>query len=426
MNNMGHDMKRYAAVLACTLFCAVRPAAAAISLKPFITLSEEYNNNVHEDREKAVSSFITSLLPGANLLYEAPFGELNVGYHYTYRHYHTRSVDDESYHTVTARGAFRSRSDRFHLDFADNYRRIYLDPNRENLADSIYGSQTNQNFLTVSPYLKLHPRPALELEAGYQYRHAIYDHPATIDWHEHGIFLRGTHELTGRWLLTSDLALARTDTETDRYYTRITPTVGVRYSRAGDSYLSAGLGVSMLEDDRGSTSTTPYWRLGISQDLGPWDLFLDSGITYNTDPVRTFSEQRQTTLGMQRGIRRGTFGSRLYYREIIDNEDREFSSSSAGGRIDIAWELAPRVKAQGDLSLEKSLEIAPDRMYGHEGLPWHLSAGATLGYALAEELALSLYYRLTSYTGSPFAFGDGVLINRGIVSITKTFKGFLF
>ena len=312
-----------------------------------------------------------------------------------------------------------------YLDVSDSYSRVPLNYGYE----SLFTNQANQNFLTVSPYLKFHPLRRLELTTGYIYKNVIYDRPDTVDWQEHDVFARATHELTPRTSVFAQLLYAHTITSEDYRYDRWTASAGLDYNYADRSHFHIEGGYSLINIAGAGDFGSPYWNVGINYAFGPWVAFANGGVTYNTDPYQNITERRTINGGLTREYRRGTITLSAYYYTTKDYLINSVYQKSYGLTLKVTHDFSGRLRgyAIGGVSRERGTTFATDFPYfvNRFEAPYHLISFDTgLNYDMGEGLALfcSYGYRDYLYEGDlPNAYN-----NRVILGITKTFRGWKF
>jgi hypothetical protein len=400
---------------------------AEMTLRPTLSVSEEYNDNVFMTTNDPKGDFITRIAPGLNLEYKAPLWDWWASANINYLHFARGTEGDQIYPAVSIIGNTRLIDNFLYLDLTDSYRRIPLNTG----YDSMFAHQANQNFFTVSPYLKFHPQPRLEFSTGYVYKNVLYDQPLTVDWQEHDLFLRATHEMTPRSSSFVNATYAYTTTSNNIHYSRVTPSVGMDYLYAVDSRIHLEGGYNFLFTDDGSSFASPYWNVGINYPFGSWDASLKGGVEYNTDPTRNITERRSIVGGLTRNIPRGTIGVSPYYyttRDYITDQD---SQRSYGISLISTYKF--HEKLEGHLTLTAGEEWGTTFIDPHAGLfinqyanPYYLlSVDSGVTYVLNNDLTLFFSYLYRSYIFTPGNSANATS-NRVIIGLTKSFQGLSF
>jgi hypothetical protein len=421
-----YDFLRLFGALACLFAGAVPAHGAELTLKPSITVSEEYNDNVFLTTRNVQEDFITRVSPGFTLDYNAPFWDWKVNAGVNYLHFLRNTEGDQFYPNVNVVNNTRLIDNFLYIDVSDSYTRVPL-----NIAyESLFTNQANQNFLTVSPYLKFHPLTRLELTAGYTYKNVQFDRMGTVDWQEHDLFFRAAHEITPRSNYFLNAVYAYTATSDNIHYSRLTPSVGIDYNYADGSHVSLEGGYSFLLLEGGATVASPYWNVGINYLFGSTIASLNADVTYNNDPTRNITERRGFTGGLTRQFSRGSIGASPYYYITKDYVTDSISQTSYGMSVTGTYKFTEML--EGHLILKGGKErgtsfatLSPGPFYVN-GPPYYLATAETgLSYALNHDLNLFLTYINTTYLYEA-GNSDNMLNNRVIVGITKTFQGLKF
>src|SRR5271167_4140764 len=72
--------------------------AADMDFRPFLSISEEYNDNIFEVAVNKRKELITRVQPGATFRYQTPFWNWNTSYNFDFINYARNSRDNEYNH----------------------------------------------------------------------------------------------------------------------------------------------------------------------------------------------------------------------------------------------------------------------------------------------------------------------------------------
>ena len=148
---------------------------------PPLTVDEDFTDNVYERRNPRKSDFITRLLPGLSLKYNAPLWDWDLAYNFDYRYYARNSRNDDTTHNLAATGHIKIIDELFFLDLSDTFSRVSLDVSRDYTQESLSVKQTDSNTFSASPYFVFHPGTRATIKTGYRYTNVWYRDPAAID-----------------------------------------------------------------------------------------------------------------------------------------------------------------------------------------------------------------------------------------------------
>ena len=404
-----------------TILLSIPVEAAEIILQPYLTLSEEYNDNIHLSGVNKEDDFVTSVSPGVLLDYSAPLWDWRVNAGLGYLHFAKGSRGNYIIPRISTTAKVRLIDNFLFLELFDSFTQVPLNSG----YDGTFTNQANQNFLTVSPYIKFHPLERLALTTGYRYKNVMYDRPYTIDWQEHEFFLRGAHELTPRSNYFLNLAYAYTTTSNDTDYSRFTPTVGIDYLYADGSRVHLEGGYSLYFAD-GETLSSPYWNAGINYLFGSVVAAINGGVTFNTDPYHNASERQGVRGALTKEFPRGTIGLSPYYYTEKDQITGSSFKRSYGISAIGTYMFSDRM--QGDVTVTGGREYGTTFVGPFFTGPNNDGAAYTLGrvtagmnYLLNDGLSLFCRYNFTSYLYD----GDdlsNVYNNRVTIGLTKKFE----
>lgn len=410
-------MSRYFTLLIILLTLTVTglsgASAWAEETAPFnlsLTLAEEYNDNLYETRNNHQADFISRVIPGVSWRHEAAHWNTDINYRLEYVHYARSTHDDELNHYLNSRAQLHLLNEFFFLDIADTYSRVSLDDNTGTGSASLYTRQTDQNLLTITPYLLWRTTPQLEIKTGYRYQNQSYSRDEAIDWQGHGPFVEGTYTLTPKLDAVAGAEFLRTFPDKGKNYNRLTTYVGINYEFTSQSRVALRGGYSLLQFDGGATRRSPYWNAELVHVFGRNTATLSSGVEYQTDPLQLSSEKRYVRGRLQRGYHRGTLGAMAGYSQFRNAESGQGGYSTVDAGIDGTYEHTDKLSSHARSTAT---------WYGDERIrPCRLLAGIGLTYAMPDDLSLTLDYELIS-NREQLVGGDATYTNRFILALHK-------
>lgn len=391
------------------IHCPVVPAAE-FSFHPSLAVSEEYTDNVYEARDQRRSDFITRLLPGLSLKYNAPLWDWNLAYNFDYRIYARNSRDDETTHNLAATGHIKIIDELFFLDLSDTYKRVSLDVSRDYTQESLFINQTDSNTFSASPYLIFHPGTRTTIKTGYRYTNVWYRDPAAIDKREHSGFLNASYEYSSKLTLNADYLFIRQDS-VNPYY-RNTPSVGARYEYADKCFVFGNGGYTWVDYRNSPDSNKPYWNAGISHTFDTFTVTATAGVQYPEDPLTGLTRETNYTLALDKPLTRGSIGLSASYSEYSGENIERTKRYGIGftGKYDLTERLSSRLNAKVERYDYRDPSGNTRRIYITPGLT----------YSLPWETSLSLAYSFIDYH-SAARYADNYAVNRVVLEVSKTF-----
>lgn len=412
------EMRRsLSSTLLAATFCSVGMIASNVcagefELKPNITVSEEYTDNVFNTPQKR-TDYITRAMPGLTLFYKAPLLDWDLAYNLDYRYYARQSRSDDTTHILSTKGVVKLVDELLFIELSDTYRRVSLDVTRDTTNESLSSNQTDQNVGTISPYLVLHPNSALTVRTGYRYTNTWYREPSATDKRDHSVFLDTSYEITPKLHATLGYTFTREDSATYGFV-RHTTYAGPRYEYAEKSFLFAKGGVTFTEYDGGLTMTNPTWNAGITHSFDTMLATLSTGVTYADNPLGSSSQETYYSASLQKALPRGAVTLTSSYSEFVDTTTDVLRTKrfSAGGSVN--YELVADLRGLLGLTYDHYNDLL---LNGHTN---RYFVDSSLTYDFGKGLSLGLLYKFIDYS-SPTIADDNKRVNRAILEIRKIF-----
>lgn len=400
---------------ACVLLLgAVQAQGADFSVKPSLSVSEEYTDNVFESNLNKRSDYITRLQPGLALKYNAPLWDWDLGYGFDYRYYVRGSRNDDTTHNINAKGLVKIIDEVLFLELSDVYKRVSLDVTRDNTNESLYSNQSDQNIGIVSPYLVLHPTSHLTLKTGYRYINTWYKDPQAIDKQDHIGFINSSYELTSKFFLTVDYTFTREIPLSNSSFYRHEAYLGPRYEYADKSFIYARGGIIASDYDNGIDYFNPSWNAGITHVFDTMTADLSMGMKYSDDPLGNSTLDTSYNISLTKNLQRGSLTLRGSYTEFLDaNTDRLKNKRYSGGFTG-AYELVQDLRASLGLTYENYENLL------RNGTTDKYFVDCGLNYNFGKELTVGLTYKYIDYSSAAIDT-DNKQINRVILEVKKTF-----
>ncbi len=379
------------------------------TLKPTVTLVEEYNDNIYETRDDRKTDLITHVRPELLFNYRAPLWLWNIRYAPEYRHYALGSQEDQFVHNFQADGNIRLISNFLYLRVSDIYRQASIDGNR----DSPYINQDYQNIFSISPYLQYRLDSRWTAMAGYRYVNRYYSNPGSIDNKEEGVFLNLTREMSSNTSVFMNADFSRVYPDNGMSHERLVHTAGIRHLYASGSSISLQGGYSVLYPKSSKSELSPFWNVGLMHEMDAYIFSLNSGVAYDTEQNLGSAERRHVTGRLSKAYRRGMLGISGSYSEIVDRQTGKTSSQWFTAGADATYEFSRRTLGRALISTDKYLNSS-DNQYRN-------SFTVGIRHELYYDLFAGLDYNRIAYSGSFFTPTGSIEVNRIMAYLTKSF-----
>ena len=402
----------------CTLLIlsgAEQAKCAEFSLKPTITLSEEYTDNVLDTNSPKKTDFITQAQPGILFSYQAPFWDWNLSYAYDYRHYAKGSQADDYTQNANLQGLLKLVDEKLFLDVSDTYQRVSLNVARDTSNETLFQNQSDQNVGTLSPYLVLHPTGTLMVKTGYRYVNTWYKDSLAVSKQSHTGFLDTTYEMTPRFFATAGYSYTKELSETaGNGLTYQQAYLGPRYEYADKSFIFAQGGAIMTRYSTGPQTPKPYWNAGLTHTSGTVVANLISSLAYTEDP--TGAATLTTTYGadLSKNFQQGTLTVLGSYTEFSLATSHQTNTKRYSTGFRSTYDLTQDLHGTLGLTFDRYQDVILDTVTRE------YSVDASLTYALAKATGIGITYHYVNYSSAEVAI-DNREINRIIFNVNQSF-----
>ncbi|WP_281999146.1 TIGR03016 family PEP-CTERM system-associated outer membrane protein [Geotalea uraniireducens] len=402
--------------LAMLVLSVVECGAAEVQFHPSLAVSEEFTDNVFLTEHDKVSEYITRVLPGFSLAYQAPVLTGDISYTFDYRHYARGTQSDEITHSADAKGLLTVIDNFMYIDVKDSYRRVSLDVGRDTTNESLFLNQSDQNLLTVFPYLLWRPDHQTTIKTGYTYGNTWYRDPNGVNKTDHSFTGTIDRELNRFWSVNGGYTY--TNEQTSLFdFDRHNGYAGVRYQYAEKSFVSAQGGVTYYKYSDGKTFVSPFWNVAITHTFDTVTAEVGTSVTFTDDPLSNSIENRSYFGKLTNKFQRGSGNLRVNYSEYKDTRLSGTLEKSTLIGLGGDYEFSDRFKGFIDLSGEK---VSGQTLYD---FPYRALASLGCSYDLGENFLVSLnYYHETDFRDLSINTPNiGPQVNRVVLEIRKTF-----
>lgn len=414
-------MKQTAAVatLSVLMLGAGTAAAEERLLAPFLSVGQEYTDNVFDTRDNRRTDYITRIRPGFTSAYEAARWKWQASYNLDYRYYARDSKTNDLTHDAGLKGTITLVENFFYLDLADTYKRVSLDSFRDQTVSSPFANQTEQNIATVNPWLLWRPGQKTTLKTGYRYSDTRYWDSNGIDKQAHSAYADAAYELTQKLSLLANYTFTHQESADKRRYDKHEGTGGFRYTYAEKSFLFANGGYTWQFYPDRTASRYVIWNAGLTHDFTWLVATLEARRQTTEDPLATSTRETTYQAKLVRPFERGSIGLSGGYTEY-DVTDSLISAGNDRHKVfanlDARYELAQGLAATAALGGERytySLPTASNARY-------RLTASAGLTWQLLDNLTAALTYtRVTNQ--DRIDGGSGWSTNRAMLDLKMVF-----
>ncbi|GAB7026167.1 TIGR03016 family PEP-CTERM system-associated outer membrane protein [Geotalea toluenoxydans] len=387
-------------------------ALADFEIHPGITVSEEFTDNVYENKNNKKSDYITRAMPGIQLRYEAPIGTVDGEYRYDYRYYLRQSRKDDDTHYANVNAHLALIDQLLFLDAGDNYQRVSLDVSRDVTQESLFVGQTDQNNLTATPYFSFNLSPRTTTRLGYRYTNIWYQRPDeaqiaalrqvdSISRRAHTGFGEVAYEFARNAKVSAGYSFTRTDRSSgssnkqDSY-------LGVekKYGPDDTSVISLKGGWTTIRYRQGRRYNAPFWVAEIKHQMGNVVTTLNTRVFYGEDPLRAVTKETSYSGAIDLLLSKGLVGGMISYSRFVDTElDRlvtQRATAAIRGRYELLNRLAADMTVEGSRYENNSL-ISINNLSTSNNDTHRLLVATGITYSFGEGMSASALYRYVNY-----------------------------
>lgn len=364
-------------------------AWSALEFHPYLTLGEEYNDNINLSASNEEEDWITTIEPGIHLTYDNRSVAATVDYALRYRLYKNNDQDNlDRFKDVQQANAtalfFGGRP--FTVRVSEMISRVALDTRDDNLYSD--ADRSTLYHLMVSPEYNWRLTPTFSMVFGYGYDRLDYVEPAGNDSEEHTGRVSLVKTLSADAEVFARYAYRVHQSNDEEDYDRQDYTLGLTYQLGARTTASVEGGYSTVEYDSGFDTDTTTWLVNLSYRLSE---ALTYSLTYSQDFTLTaldgLTETQEATLSAVYQKESLTASAGVFWNQsdyVRENRNDE----AVGVRCDLSKPLARNLTAHLDAEYEAAQydDVIIDEDVNR------LTLGASLDYLYRRFLA-SLGYR---------------------------------
>lgn len=395
----------------CALFFSGSVSWAAFEFHPYLTLEEEYNDNIDLESSNEEEDWITTIQPGIRLNYNNRSIEAVVDYSLRYRFYANNDEDNlDEFEDVQQANAtalfFGGRP--FTLRVTEVISREALDERDDNGFSDI--DRSTLYHLSVLPEYDLRLTPTFSLVFGYGYDRLDYAETAGNDSEEHSGRISLVKNLSASTDIYTRYVYVLHESDDEEDYDRQDYILGVNYRIGTRTSATLEGGYSDVEYDTGFEIDSTRWLVDLSYLLSEaltlsagysqdFELSAADGLTKSKSATLTADYQKEST--------NASFGFFWDNSEYV-REDRE--DESVGVRLGLAKPLARNLTANVDAEYERAWF---DELGVEEDVN-RITLGTSLDY---------VYRRLTASLGYRYRINESDIDTRDYTNNIITLSG---
>ncbi len=309
-----------------TVFCySFESDGAEFSLRPSITLKEEYDDNIYLTRDDKVDDYITRALPSLNANYKTPLWDWTLSYTLNWWYYAKKRKGNTS-HDLNLLSKVNVVKNFLYLDISDIYQNVVVEPRRPSTESNLDVNRTDTNTLNASPYIKYQITSATAVSTGYKYINMWYRRDG-INRQIHTGFINIEHTFSPLFngIIGAEYVADRPEqSEADNNQKAIFSTA--HYNVSLKTMFEGTIGYRKFDYSDGREKGRIFYNAGLTHRLietGQVELRASSTFTYS--PLYGVIESIEERFNIRRGetflVNGGIFHRRDRYLEIDRKDD---------------------------------------------------------------------------------------------------------
>lgn len=361
---------------------------ARVEVSPYLTVIEEYTDNLFLSEDNEEDDWITTTVPGIGLFYDSVALEFDIDYSLKLRFYLDHSEDNET----SLRDIQRTKAhgllfpERDFKVFADGeIKRVSVDERGPGVEETVLVNSTILYTVAVNPQYRWMPATNYSVTFGYRYERSDYESGAGDDNESHEYSLLLNRRLSSNTELLVKYAFLDYREDFFQNFEQQTLTAGVAHQLGPRLTMEAEAGIAQIDYADGATNDWVTWN---------------GSFVYNFSEALSLSllYARDFTVSVSRGLIKGdnasallsyesraSFEGRFYWSDDEYLQD-ETEDEVYGTALSLLVPIEDHYYAKA-LYDYKYLHFNPDDEKADR-----YTIGATIGYAF-NTLDISLGYR---------------------------------
>lgn len=369
-----------AVVFAMTWHCS-EAYGGELSIKPAITLREEFDDNIFLTQNNKVDDFITRVIPSVAIAYKTPIWDLMLADTFQWWYY---AKQDRGFYSNDGNLASKLIviNNLVYFDVTDTYSSVVLNPRGPSTTSNLNVNRTDANVLNAVPYIKYQINPTTAATIGGTYTNIWYRGGGGVNREEYKGFVTLGHTFSARFnALLGGEYLAdrpegqRSDNDQTAAFTSLFFTLDPKTRFDGT------VGYRWIRFTEGPDHNSPIYNVGLAyQFVEKGQVQLRASQLFSTSPtqgiVKNTAQQLTASYGESFSINGGIYHTRDFYFEIGQTND------AVGGTVGLIYtptsRLAYRISGRYEKDNFLPQHQKRDVYGGSAGIDYKLTAKATL------------------------------------------------
>jgi len=176
-------------------FSGTQSEGAEFTIRPSITVSEEYDDNIFLTHDNRVADYTTRILPSVSVHYKTPLWDWTLDDTFSWWYY-TKRGKSETFNTGNLASKVDVIENFLYFDVKDTYSSVILNPKQPSTETNLLTNRSDSNNLVASPYIRYQLTPASVLTTGYRYTNIWYRDDTAVKRQMHTGFATGEYKFS--------------------------------------------------------------------------------------------------------------------------------------------------------------------------------------------------------------------------------------
>ncbi len=309
----------------------------------FLTLQNDYNDNIFLTSGNKEEDFITRQSLGFLLSKNMPRYDLALDYEFEAKIYSRFKDANNETHTVNAKSHMELMKNVFYLDVEENFTKIPIDIRRPVLTDEVDVNLLNVNSVKLSAYIAADISPRTFLRAGYTFLDTEYSGSEASDTNYNIVFESLERRLSPKFIATIDYEFKQklADNLTrDFELHKLALSASYRLSNAITFKANAGNGWFVFEGS--DNDEHPFWSVDLERSFDESEgMTIHYGREFADSPQSGLFKSEQAYLSFYYGRKLKVNGKVLIQNNDFITVDRRDTKNRAD--LGFSWQVANKL-----------------------------------------------------------------------------------
>jgi uncharacterized protein (PEP-CTERM system associated) len=374
----------FAAIFSAAIFCCSDAYAADVLIRPSISLSEEYDDNIFLAKDNTTADYVTRVAPSVSIAYKTEIWDLALKDTFHWWYY---AKQRKGYYSND--GSLSSKlvvlRNFFYLDVLDTYSSVVLNPRGPSTESNLNINRTDSNVLNATPYMKYQIDPSTAATPGFAYTNIWYRSGGGVNRQQYKGFLELEHGFGPRFnaLLHAEyLADRPADINPNDDQTAVS--LSLFYTLDPKTKIDGTAGYRWINFSDSLNHNSAEYNVGVAYQLpakGKVELRASQSVSFSATQgsVQNMLQQLTASYGESLSVNGRIYHARDNYFEIGQTND----AWGAAAGVAYAPDSRRTYRISGRYEKGRFLPQDEDRkVYGASvGIEYRLTATATLSLA---------------------------------------------